>query len=604
MELFFASAKRSIKVVLLSSLTVAFLLGGKPLAPAMAAPASAPEQEIAQAPFYAPIALVSLSVPANVMIGENFTFTATFDNASGTVTDVGYGPFIDIIFPVIGMDGAGAAADDGIDFISATYLGTLITGADLRVLTFPASPQGVCTAGQTQLSHPFAVDASGVGLPVCGTPGNKFVTMRLPFGSFAADQPAAEVVINAALSNWADVGMPLTLLARGGFQFGATPLNDFCCGDTSIVTPATNDGTTWPNGNVTPTIASITKTYNGPEDETATGPNFPRRYTVSVDIANGQTLTNLDVSDTLPNNIQYISFIGSTPAGCTLTSTPSTSAPGGVLTCLFASVTGGAGANDASFTFEFYVPLTDLSGGRVIDANSGDDWDITNAANFSGSWVPLDPNDVPITVSDICPTCHELTAKSIAIQKGSMIQSDVGFLGYSPGDTLQYTLTFQVSDFFAFDQVDLTDILSDGLRFDRTFTPTLTVNGNPYAFGPVNMNANNVDVTCNYTGGPGAECDSDDPAPNNGRTTTIFNVSTETLAQAGTGRLIGGCVDPAGGSATPDCTYQNGATTGTIVYRAVIQDLYSDDFPSSDPSVDHGDIMSNAVTIDGRILDT
>src|SRR4051794_4592316 len=42
---------------------------------------------------------VTLSVPANVPIGANFNFTATFDS-SGTI---GYGPFIDLIFPATGV---------------------------------------------------------------------------------------------------------------------------------------------------------------------------------------------------------------------------------------------------------------------------------------------------------------------------------------------------------------------------------------------------------------------------------------------------------------------------------------------------------------------
>ena len=32
---------------------------------------------------------------------------------------------------------------------------------------------------------------------------------------------------------------------------------------------------------------TIAKAYSGPEDETATGPNFPRQYTITVDLAAG-----------------------------------------------------------------------------------------------------------------------------------------------------------------------------------------------------------------------------------------------------------------------------------------------------------------------------
>src|SRR4051812_49867436 len=98
----------------------------------------------------------------------------------------------------------------------------------------------------------------------------------------------------------ADLGTPLTIRTRGGFQFGNDALDNPCC-DPSIVNPPSTNSATWPHSDVTPTLLTLTKTYLGPEDETASGPNFPRQYTVSVDIAAGQTIANLDLTDLLPN---------------------------------------------------------------------------------------------------------------------------------------------------------------------------------------------------------------------------------------------------------------------------------------------------------------
>lgn len=60
---------------------------------------------------------------------------------------------------------------------------------------------------------------------------------------------------------------------------------------------------------------NLTKTYDGFEDEIATGPNFPGQYTIAVNIADGQTITDLDVVDLLPNNIAFLRVISTTPAG-------------------------------------------------------------------------------------------------------------------------------------------------------------------------------------------------------------------------------------------------------------------------------------------------
>ncbi|HLB47701.1 MAG TPA: hypothetical protein VJL59_11900, partial [Anaerolineales bacterium] len=543
-------------------------------------------------PLLLPIASVTLNVPANVQIGQAFSFTATFDNTD--VDEAGYGPFIDIVFPVIGADGAGAQADDGIDFVSATYLGAPVTAVQQ---TFGAANTGGCAGGLGPASHPYAIDNTNTPLLVCGTPGNKLVTLQLPFGSFTPDQPPAVVTVNAILSNLADVGTPLTLRARSGYQYGATPTNDWCCGDVSIVSHS-GASTGWPGSPVTPTLLSLTKTYSGPEDETATGPNYPRQYTLTVDIATGQPVTNLTVTDTLPGNMQFVSVASTVPAAtCT---TPGTTTPGGTLNCNFGTVTGGATASDATLTFNFFIPLNNAGGSPVINAATGDDVTSVNTSSVTGSWDPIDGRDpiTPVSAGGVCPTgCHTLTDKSIAIQKSVATAVDVGVTGNSPGDTLQYALTFQISDFFSFEDVVITDVISDGQRVDAGFTPTLQVNGNGFTSAAADMNAANYAVVVNADNNPAT------PATD-GSSILTFRVSDELITRGESGRLIGGCIPVAGTSGPdPDCgVYNNNATMGTIVFRAIIQQDFTDTYPSGDSSVDHGDILADDVTINGDLL--
>ena len=70
-------------------------------------------------PLDAAVPSVSLS-PQSVMIGETFNFTISFQN---TGSDPGYGPFVDLVFPLTGQDGT-----DGVDYIagSASYLGSAL----------------------------------------------------------------------------------------------------------------------------------------------------------------------------------------------------------------------------------------------------------------------------------------------------------------------------------------------------------------------------------------------------------------------------------------------------------------------------------------------
>ena len=457
-----ASPKLGFRTLLALALLAGSVAGAIiPATPASAAPPAAPPA--------AGIPSVSLSAPGSVSIGAAFNFTVTFDNTHPA--DTGYGPFIDLIFPVNGADGgAGVDTPDGIDFTGATYLGAAVNAVEL---TFPG-PGG----GTGCVSHPFARDTTGAYVQVCGPTGDKLVVLELPFGSFTSSQPAATISVGASLSNLADLGAPLTIRARGGFRFGNTPLDDWCC-DPVILLPTSNDGTGWPNGSVTPTLMTIAKSYSGPEDETATGPNFPRQYTITVTVAPGQTVTDLDVTDELPNNMAFLS-VDSAPGG-TVVQSPTVGAaanpPNNRLVVNFPGVTG-----SATVTFSFFVPRLDANGTAVVPAASGDDATSDNRAGAVGDWAPVDTRDAGGTDSavagGVCPACavlHTLNDRSIAIQKGVTVSIDSGATGPTPGDTLAYTLQFQISDFFAFDSPVITDTFSDGQLWDGGFTPTLSL---------------------------------------------------------------------------------------------------------------------------------
>jgi LPXTG-site transpeptidase (sortase) family protein len=532
-------------------------------------------------PLFAPVPDVTLNAPASPFIGDSLSFTVTFDN---TGSNTGYGPYIDLFLPLSGADGlSGGGPNDGISFVSASYLGQSVTTNVLNCpagsnITHPLTGQTItCPSQPSGLYSPFTW---------------QLVVITLPFGSFVPSQPPATVTVNANLSNYADLGVALPIQAQGGFMFGADPLNN----------PATDPPITGSpvSTNVTPTLLTLSKSYNGPEDETATGPNFPRQYTVTAQIASGQSMTAFNLTDVLPNNMQFVSLISTTPGGasCTL---PSTSAPGGTLSCNFS----GSVSGTVTMTFEYYIPLRDSTNASVIDPITGDDAISCNNASAGGTWAtPLDPRDSGGTFTQNPAGCeHTLTDKSIAIQKSVSV---VGGGIPKPGAVLEYTLNFQVSDFFAFQNISITDIISDGQHFDSSFTPTMQINGNTYFLPAAGMNANNVDVVCNYTGGPGPECDSDDPAANDGTTTITFDVSPEIIARGQDGRLIGGCVPTSGtGGGDPNCnSYNDGPTTGTIVFRTVIQENFTDTYPSGDPSVDQGDTLNDTVTINGDLLST
>ena len=133
--------------------------------------------------------------------------------------------------------------------------------------------------------HPFLLSSSGQPAVITGTPGDELVVFTLPLGSFTPSQPSATIDFSAQLSTLATLSVSLPVTAAGGFEFGADPEND-----PTVDPPIVGSTTT---STVTPTLFQIQKTYLGPEQETATGPNFVQQYQVSVRVAAGQTITNL-----------------------------------------------------------------------------------------------------------------------------------------------------------------------------------------------------------------------------------------------------------------------------------------------------------------------
>lgn len=563
----------------------------------------------------APAATVTIGGGGDIFIGtSSIELSATFDNtAAAGSANIGYGPFIDIYFPVNGADGAANTSLplDGIDYIadSATYLGISVTEV---IQVFPDSPLGENGCGPTQswVEHPYAVETNFDPVTVCGIPGDKLVTFQLPFGSFTPEQPPATVEFQASLHDYADLAQPLTLRAQGGFQFGNDPLDNPCC-DPSIPTTRPYDATTFPNtGTITPTLLEIEKEYNGPEDETATGPNYSRSYTVTVTAAPDQTIEDLDVFDYLDDNIVITGV--NAPGSSSITI-------GGVAAVFpIGPLTNNGTTNElivnyasmqdsVSFTISFYVPLRDASGNPVVSSSTGSDGTTENRAYALGDWDPLDPRDAGATDNALagnasCPGCPPLVTHEdspIVIQKTVTNLTDSA---NTPGDVLEYTLDIQLSDFFALDDVEIFDVISDGQRITGPPQIIFFQHGTPSNRA---IDAAYYEIREYFTGGADSLPDPDVTAIA-GDTVLYIDLSGEVEDSTSFTELLGGCVPDGGtGGGDPDCSPNLGATSATIRYQTTIQDAFTDQFPSNDASVDEGDTLMNTVEIrPGVVLDT
>lgn len=523
-------------------------------------------------------------LPADAQIGESFTFTIRFENAT---LDIGYGPFIDLWLPRNGADGAaGASTPDGITFVSATMLGNPLQST---TLIFP---------GSGCVDHPFLQDGALNPVPVCSTAGDEFTSIRLPFSAVTLAHPPIEIEITAQISPLADPGAPLSVRARGGFQYGADPLNNPCCDAPVLSAPVP--------ASITPQLLLGSKNIDGTEEEIPAGANFDRVWTITVDIPTGQTITDLDITDYLPTGIVYLGLNATIPAG-TITDEPAIGQPvnaaDNTVVVNFATVIGSSAPDDITIEVGFHPA-------NSLNAISGDDLSITNRFSALGDWAPQDGRDAAgannASINGLCPTVcpggNSPVVMSLAGQKVSVVLIDTGAPGPTPGDTLEYTLSFQISDFFAFEDILLTDILSDGQFFDATFAPRLTLTQHGAASTGA-MNAANFTESQFFTGGIPGPAGVIPPAVV-GDTLLEFRVADEMALRTGSGNILGGCVPVGGtGGPAPDCAVFNGGpTTGLLTYRAVIRDAFVNNAPSGDVSLDHGDQLSNAMTVRGQIL--
>ncbi|TVQ01580.1 MAG: isopeptide-forming domain-containing fimbrial protein, partial [Planctomycetaceae bacterium] len=505
--------------------------------------------------------VVAIDAPGEALIGSDVNFSITFDNAA---TVPAFGPFVDLILPTDGADGqSGLDTPDGIGTTSATFtfLGQTLT---------PALDTIVPASGEVE--HPFLKDGTGAPVVVTGlNPGDRFIVLRLPFGSFEPNQPPAVIEGTTNLSNLADLGVPLTIQARGGYEFGADPLNNPTVDDPSLLLGSFQDAV------VNPTLVTLNKVYIGPEDETATGPNFPREYILQLDVAPGQTIENVRLIDFLPPELQFLSITASSPAG-TLTGTPQFLPGDNVLEFAFDNPIVGAAGVDATITFEFFAGEFDSSGDPVLQPLDGSFVNSINDVQAIFDWTPIDTRDPEVldfVAGDLQTEDHILSLQSIAIQKSGQ---KIGTGPIQSGDTIEYQLDFQVSDYFTFDQIVVTDVLSDGQSVDGTFVPTLVfsdrVGGGSTTF--------QLGQDFTFTTNP------------DGTITIVFDVSAAMAGVVGQdGILQGG--------------YTQGNTgigaTGQIVFRSTVDFEFRNPPPGSDPSVKQGDSLSNGVTIAGRVLD-
>ncbi|MCF8141206.1 MAG: VCBS domain-containing protein [Cyanobium usitatum Tobar12.5m-G36] len=470
----------------------------------------------------------------DLLYGTSGNLQLTFDESSGT----GFQPWLELQV---------TAPSSHLSFGAASWAGFPLT---TKTHTFTRAG----TSGDYTLVHPIT------GKLLTSPTPDTLLIWQLPVGSYVASGPALVVSVPVTVKATSPLLGPVPLRAGGGYALGADPLSN----------PSTDPPISAPNvtGQVVPKPLTFSKSNNLAESETATGPNFIGSWRLSADIADGAQLSKLAINDTLPNDLNLVAIDPSLKLTGKLTAQPvgnPTAAGNNQIVIDYGGpITGTASNEEAAAQIRFYVPAT-------LDPTTGGAITYANNASVSATWGNSPDGGVKLNT----PAINEITAKALAIQKSASSGSVL------PGGDVTFTLNFQISDYFAFGDLIVKDLLGDGL----TYTP---------GSARINLQEQGVSLTGNGlaafdpayitylpdVAGPGVD----------GKDSLSFNLSGWLKSIGNDGILQGGRV----------FSTTAGATRGSITFTASVDDLYVAP-KAAGQNIKPGDQLANNVTLQGDI---
>ncbi|MDO9044285.1 MAG: hypothetical protein Q7U35_03160, partial [Methanobacteriaceae archaeon] len=203
----------------------------------------------------------------------------------------------------------------------------------------------------------------------------------------------------------------------------------------------------------------------------------------------GAVVNNVTISDLLSGNMQFLNMINSSGGNFTA---PNSTTRGGIINVTFGTLVGIAGT-DKTVTYRAYAPEFNSTSQPVINPLTG-----LPSSGPNDSWATGKYGNLTVTDNGT-NTNYNITLRSLSIQKSVL---DLNGPNVKPTDTLQYSIAFQVSDYFQFKDIIITDIIGDGQSFLSSFIPYLIINTNGTT-NNITFNSSNYIVTHNNATGHG-----------------------------------------------------------------------------------------------------
>ena len=397
---------------------------------------------------------MSFNNPADVFINESFNFQMVFKNL-GDAT--GFQPYIQLIAP------------DELTHFTVSYSNRKIV--PIKVGVFNESTYDN-TTGLYTLRDPFTKKE------VHGPANSTFYILQYPLGSFTVDAPDAVLNITSGIGVL-EIGKLLNFTVTPVFRYGNSPIDD------PVNYPPIYGETV--TGWVNPVVVKIDKSSSLNEHETATGSNFPFSYFVNINIANGAKIENITITDVIPSDVMYL---GSPvlydskgrviDSGLYTIEEPAGNKTGGKLILKLKEAIGDLSATSITLKYKAYAPEFDNSTGdniTIINSKTGEGVAATSTVDMNYTYV----NDTYNASNS-----YSIYLKSLATQKYSEILTGSGQLHpVVPHNLIVYKIDFEISDYFAFDDLVIYDKfdthkVGSAQKFLTEYEPVLSIYGKTY----------------------------------------------------------------------------------------------------------------------------
>ena len=514
------------------------------------------------APTIIPIATITL--PSPIFIGQPFTFTVTFSNQG---YQIGYLPYYDLIL------------DPNIQLTGYTPLATWSTIRD-SWLDSDSNPIS---------SYP---GYSYIPLPT-GPYSNGTQLFNIPVGysSYGPDQVPLDFNLTATVIDPDFVlGNTYPISSFSIFFLGNAYPVDSSNPEYYVVESPINSYT------VTPIIYNIVKTYlNLSGNVNASGPNYPVTFQLDVHLAPNQTITDAQIQDTIDVSMRYISgttvFVAPTPSLILTTSNPpsigyykvpDSSEQNFIFN--FGSFTGApTSGSDLVVQYQVYFdyydypstppnPLFEVISGSIPDSVI----DIPNTATLCNGTTNLDTSNITIPIGPM------------SLAKSNTLNSGI----------LTYTLTVDISDYFAFENIVISDNLTAGQTFIPSSTTYQVLGNNPVSATPLPIS--NIVVT--------AVAPLVDSPPYDPTTNIVFTIPNPTTPYPYYQGAINATISPYPGSINPleTSTAEYPPTQIILTFQTTLDNTYIPTPPVVAPPdnvLSLNDYVSNQAIVQGQNID-